>query len=109
MSRSGFRATVEGPRPAAAWIMSLVASGTLWATEQLPFWIIAVQCLAFAVSYGTRMNPPGFRKSAIWLNVFMAGILRKQYAGAVAHSWRFVNKDFFAALMSVRNYWVRTN
>ncbi len=98
MSRRGIRATVDGPRPAAAWIMSLVASGTLWATEQLPFWIIAVQCLAFAVSYGTRTNPPDFRKSAIWLNVFMAGITIVTIRSALDGNPATISLAYFTAL-----------
>lgn len=74
MTRSEFRGAVEAPRPLSAWVMSIVASTTLWITEQLPPWIIAVQLLAFALSFPTGRPPAAFRRNAIWLNVFMAGI-----------------------------------
>ena len=54
--------------------MSIVASASLWVTEQLPLWIVVVQALAYGVSFATRERPPAFRKSPIWLNVFMFGI-----------------------------------
>lgn len=98
MSRSEFRAVVDGPRPAAAWLMSLVASGTLWVTEQLPFWIIAVQCLAFSVSFATRRNPPAFRKSALWLNVFMLGITTITIRSALNGNPATISLAYFAAL-----------
>ena len=43
MTRREFRAEVDTPRPAAAWWMSLVASASLWLTEQLPVWVVANQ------------------------------------------------------------------
>ncbi len=98
MSRREFRMAVEGPRPAAAWLMSLVASGTLWATEQIPLWIIAVQCLVFGVSFATRMNPPAFRKSAVWLNVFMAGITTLTIRSALDGNPAAISLAYFTAL-----------
>jgi len=98
MSRSEFRATVDGPRPGAAWVMSIVASATLWATEQLPLWIIAIQCLAFAASYATRANPPSFRKSAIWLNVFMAGITTVTIRSALDGNPATISLAYFTSL-----------
>jgi hypothetical protein len=98
MSRLEFRAAVEGPRPMAAWLMSLVASGTVWATEQLPLWIIAVQCLVFVVSYATRAKPPAFRKSAIWLNIFMAGITTVTIRSALDGNPAVISLAYFAAL-----------
>jgi len=98
MSRHETRAVVEGPRPAAAWVMSLVASGTLWATEQLPLWIVAVQCLAFGLSFATRHNPPAFRKSALWLNVFMAGITTVTIRSALDGNPATISLAYFTAL-----------
>jgi transglutaminase-like putative cysteine protease len=98
MTRSQFRAVVEGPRPVAAWLMALVASATLWITEQLPIWIIALQCLAFGVSFATRKSPPSFRKSAIWLNVFMAGITTITIRSALAGNPATISLAYFSAL-----------
>jgi len=78
--------------------MSLVASGTLWATQQLPPWIIAVQCLIFGVSFATRHDPPAFRKSAIWLNVFMAGITALTIRSALDGNPAVISLAYFSAL-----------
>jgi len=98
MSRGEFRGAVEGPRPAAAWLMSLVATGTLWATEQIPLWIIAIQCLAFGVSFATRLHPPAFRQSAIWLNIFMIGITTVTIRSALNGNPATVSLAYFTAL-----------
>jgi hypothetical protein len=98
VTRREFRATVDGPRPAAAWLMSLVASATLWATEQLPWWIIGVQCVVFCVSFGTRIDPPAFRKSAIWLNVFMFGITTVTIRSALDGNPATISLAYFTAL-----------
>ena len=74
MTRTEFRGAVETPRPGAAWVMSIVASATLWITVQLPPWIIALQIVTFGVSFFTRHKPPAFLNRSIWLNVFMVGI-----------------------------------
>ncbi len=78
--------------------MSIVASATLWATEQLPLWIIAIQCLAFLGSYATRLNPPGFRKSAIWLNVFMVGITTVTIRSALDGNPATISLAYFTSL-----------
>jgi hypothetical protein len=78
--------------------MSLVASATLWATEQLPVWIIALQCLAFIVSFASRMNPPGFRSSALWLNIFMAGITAVTIRSALDGNPATISLAYFTAL-----------
>jgi transglutaminase-like putative cysteine protease len=98
MSRQEHSPAVEAPRPAAAWLMSLVASGTLWATEQLPLWIIAVQCLVFGVSFATRANPPAFRKNALWLNVFMLGITTVTIRSALDGNPATISLAYFTAL-----------
>lgn len=98
MTRRDFRGSVEGPRPAAAWLMSIVSSLTLWITEQLPGWVIAIQCLAFLMSYATRSNPPAFRRSPIWLNIFMAGITTVTIRSALAGNPATISLAYFTAL-----------
>lgn len=98
MTRRDFRGAVEAPRPAAAWVMSLVASLTLWVTEQIPVWIIAIQLLAFAVSFGTRTNPPAFRKSPGWLNVFMVGITTVTIRAALEGNPATISLAYFMSL-----------
>jgi len=98
VSRQDFQAVVDGPRPASAWLMSLVASATLWATEQLPAWVIAVQCVVFVTSFATRMNPPAFRSSALWLNIFMAGITAVTIRSALDGNPATISLAYFTAL-----------
>ena len=98
MTRSDFRGAVEAPRPAAAWAMSIVASATLWITEQLPLWIIALQILTFGLSYFTRNQPPAFRKSPIWLNIFMAGITTVTIRSALAGNPATISLAYFTSL-----------
>jgi hypothetical protein len=98
MSRRAFRALVTAPRPASAWLMSLVASAALWLTEQLPIWVIGVQCLAFAVSFGTRKNPPALLKSAVLLNVLMAGITTLTIRSALEGNPATISLAYFTAL-----------
>ncbi len=98
MTRRDFRGAVETPRPAAAWLMSIVASVTLWVTEQLPIGVIALQCLTFAVSFSTRLNPPSFRRSPIWLNIFMVGITTVTIRSALAGNPATVSLAYFSSL-----------
>jgi hypothetical protein len=98
MSRREFRALVAQPRPASAWLMSLVASATLWLTEQLPLWVIGVQCLTFAVSFLTRKNPPALLKNAILLNVLMAGITTLTIRSALDGNPATISLAYFTAL-----------
>ncbi len=98
MTRADFRKAVDGPRPASAWLMSLVASASLWITGQLPIWLITVQCLAFAIGFGTRRDPPPFRKSAVWLNVFMLGITTVTIRSALAGNPATISLAWFTAL-----------
>ena len=49
MTRSDFRGAVAAPRPRSAWVMSIVASSTLWITEQLPLWLVAIQLVNIAL------------------------------------------------------------
>ena len=98
MSRSDFRAEVDGPRPAAAWWMSIVASASLWVTEQLPLWIVVVQLLAYGMSFATRERPPAFRKSPIWLNVFMFGITSVTIRSALEGNPATISLAYFTSL-----------
>jgi transglutaminase-like putative cysteine protease len=98
MSRREFRGRVEGPRPPAAWLMSLVAAATLWLTEQLPPWLVAVQLAAFAFSFATRHAPPAFRSSPVWLNVLMAGITTITIRSALAGNPATISLAYFTAL-----------
>ncbi len=98
MSRREFRALVAAPRPASAWLMSLVASASLWLTEQLPVWVIGVQCLSFAMSFAARKNPPALLKSAILLNVLMAGITTVTIRSALDGNPATISLAYFTAL-----------
>jgi hypothetical protein len=98
MSRRNFRGRVANPRPAAAWLMSTVASTTLWITEQIPLWIVAVQLVAFGVSFATRDHPPAFRRSPLWLNVGMLGITTVTIRSALAGNPATVSLAYFSAL-----------
>lgn len=98
MSRAEFRSRVEGPRPPAAWLMSLVAAATLWLTEQLPPWLVAIQLAAFAYSFATRRRPPAFRSDPIWLNVLMAGVTAATIRSALAGNPATVSLAYFTSL-----------
>jgi len=98
MTRRDFRGAVEGPRPAAAYLMSLVASASLWITEQLPLWVIAIQVITFATSYSTRERPPAFRYSPIWLNIFMAGITTVTIRSALDGNPATISLAYFTSL-----------
>jgi len=78
--------------------MSLVASLTLWVTEQLPLWVIAIQCAAFVVSFATRTRPPSFRKSAVWLNIFMVGITTVTIRSALEGNPATISLAYFTSL-----------
>ena len=98
MSRREFRALVAAPRPATAWLMSLVASAALWLTEQLPVWVIGVQCLTFAVSFAARKNPPALLKNAVALNILMAGITTVTIRSALDGNPATISLAYFTAL-----------
>lgn len=98
MTRRDFRAVVDAPRPAAAWWMSIVASAALWLTEQLPLWIVGVQLVTYAVSYATRRRPPAFRKSPLWLNVFMLGITTVTIRSALDGNPATISLAYFTSL-----------
>ncbi len=98
MTRGEFRTEIDLPRPAAAWVMSIVASATLWVTEQLPLWIVGIQCVAFATSFATRRSPPAFRRSPLWLNVGMIGITTVTIRSALDGNPATISLAYFTAL-----------
>lgn len=98
MSRREFRRRLESPRPASAWLMSLVASSTLWITEQIPFWMIGIQLTAFGVSFVTRLDPPAFRRSPIWLNIGMIGVTSVTIRSALSGNPATISLAYFTAL-----------
>ncbi len=91
-------ARIEVPRPGAAWLMSLVASATLWITGQLALWVIPVQLICFGASFWTRTAPPVWRLSPVWLNVGMFSITSVTIAKAVQGSPATLSLAYFAAL-----------
>ncbi len=68
MSRLQFRASVEDPRPVAAWVMVSVAIGTLSITGQLALWAIAAGATAVLFSLLHRESPRPWQKSPWFLN-----------------------------------------
>jgi len=71
MSRGTFRIDVAEPRPASAWALVALASASLWITQQLAFWVTAVQGFFLLYSLATRAQPQRWQKSPIALNVGM--------------------------------------
>ncbi len=74
MSRRAFRIDVEDPRPASAWTLVAVASATLWLTQQVAIWAVAIQFVAIALSLWRRRAPFGWQTNAIALNIGMLGV-----------------------------------
>jgi transglutaminase-like putative cysteine protease len=89
---------VYAPRPAAAWLMALVASAALWITGELSPWIIPIQLIAYAVSYATRADPPRWRRSPVWLNVGMFGITAVTIAAALSGHPSTLSLAYFSGL-----------
>jgi transglutaminase-like putative cysteine protease len=71
VSRRSFRAHVGDPRPTSAWAMVIVASATLWITEQLAVWTMVTQTLAIALSFWRRKCPFAWQRSDLALNIGM--------------------------------------
>ena len=80
MSRRAFRISVEESRPASAWALVTVASATLWLTQQLAVWTVAIQLVAIALSFWRRRAPFGWQTNPIALNFGMMGV-----TGATIH------------------------
>ena len=71
MSRRAFRIDVAEPRPASAWALVTLASASLWITQQLAIWVVAIQGFFLIYSLATRAQPRRWQKSPIALNVGM--------------------------------------
>ena len=71
MSRRAFRIDVAEPRPASAWALVTLASASLWITQQLAIWVVAIQGFFLLYSLATRAQPRRWQKSPIALNVGM--------------------------------------
>ena len=56
-------------------MLVVVASATVWITQQLESWAIAVQVAALLLSYGCREQPYAWQRSAVVNNALMFGIL----------------------------------
>jgi len=74
VSRRAFRIGVEDPRPASAWTLVVVASATLWLTQQVAIWAIAIQLAAIGISLWRRRAPFGWQTNPIALNIGMMGV-----------------------------------
>ncbi len=75
MSRIAFRADVDAPRPASAWLLVTVASATLWITEQLAPWVVAVQVALLLATLWRRESPIAWQRSGVALNVGMFAVV----------------------------------
>ena len=71
MSRRAFRVDVADPRPASAWALVTVASATLWITQQLAPWVVAIQVGFLLYTLAVRSKPRAWQRSDIALNVGM--------------------------------------
>jgi transglutaminase-like putative cysteine protease len=71
VSRRSFRVDVAEPRPASAWALVGVASATLWITQQLAPWVIAVQVAFLLYTLAVRAHPRPWQQNPIALNVGM--------------------------------------
>ena len=98
MSRRSFRAEVEAPRPAAAWMLVMVASACLWITQQLDVWVIGVQTTAILFSLWRRETPFRWQKSPIMLNLGMIGIVAVTIEVALRNVPSTISLAHFAAL-----------
>ncbi len=98
MSRGTFRSRVDAPRPASAWVLVTVASATLWLTQQLSLWAEGVQVAAVIGSLLRRRDPFAWQKSAIALNLGMAGITTATLVVALRGDPSTIALAHFAAL-----------
>jgi len=98
VSRKAFRAEVGDPRPAAAWAMVVVASATLWITQQLAVWTMVTQAVAIALSFWRRTRPFRWQRSDIALNVGMLFITATTIQVALEGGPATLGLAHFAAL-----------
>jgi len=71
VSRRSFRIDVAEPRPASAWALVTVASATLWITQQLAPWVVAVQVAFLLYTLAARTRPRPWQQNPIALNIGM--------------------------------------
>jgi hypothetical protein len=71
VSRRAFRLDVAEPRPVSAWALVTVASATLWITQQLAPWVVAIQVGFLLYTLATRTRPRPWQQHPIALNVGM--------------------------------------
>jgi transglutaminase-like putative cysteine protease len=98
MSRLEFRAEVPDARPSSAWLLATVAGATLWITEQLAFWAIAIQASAILFSLLTRSRPYTWQTHPLALNLGMFGIVAVTIGLALQGNPATVSLAHFAAL-----------
>jgi transglutaminase-like putative cysteine protease len=98
VSRRSFRAVVASPRPASAWVLVTVASGSVWITQQLDPWVIVVQAAIIIATLWRRTNPFPWQSSDITLNVGMFGIVAVTIAVALRGGPSTIALAHFAAL-----------
>ncbi len=97
-SRRQFRARVDEPRPASAWLLVTVASATLWITQQLEVWALALQVGAILGSLARRHEPFAWQRSALALNAGMLAIVAATIAVALRGGPSTIALAHFAAL-----------
>ena len=98
MSRRQFRGRVETPRPASAWLLVLVASATLWITQQLDPWVVALQAVTIPASLWRREDPWAWQRSPVALNLGMFGVVGVTIAVALRGGPSTIALAHFAAL-----------
>lgn len=98
MSRRGFRALVDAPRPTSAWVLVGVASAAIWITGQLALPLIAVQVAALGLAFLRRARPFGWQQSPVALNLGMLAIVAVTIHVALRGAPSTVALAHFAAL-----------
>jgi transglutaminase-like putative cysteine protease len=98
MSRRSFRLDVAEARPVSAWVLVGVASATLWITQQLAPWVIAVQVSFLALSFALRTRPQPWQQHPIVLNIGMFFIVTVTIRVALRGDPSTISLAHFAAL-----------
>jgi transglutaminase-like putative cysteine protease len=98
MSRLEFRAAVDSPRPAAAWLMVGVAGATLWITRQLDVWAAGLQVALLLISFALRTRPHPWQQSPAALNLGMLFIVVATLVVALRGDPATIALAHFAAL-----------
>lgn len=97
MSRGALR-EIDGPRPASAWLLVVVASATLWITGQLGPVTLFAQGAMLLFSLWRRECAYAWQRSPIALNVGMVGIVSITISVALEGQPSTVSLAHFAAL-----------